>query len=330
MINPIIGGRLAHAECWRVLARPRTQVRAERGRWIDMACADVTNLMTVDVEDWAQSVLDPSHEVSARVVDNVRRVLDLLDRFQIRATFFALGKVCERFPTILPTIASAGHEIASHGYGHKLVYHLTPGAFAADLTQSIRVILEQTGQRPLGYRAPAFSITAKTRWAGPILAKYGFRYSSSIFPITGKRYGIASEPRFAHPWNNCDLLEVPPSTIQLAGRNWPVLGGGYTRLLPAPLRKHAIAHLNRQVQPAVIYMHPYELAAGEVRSFIRAGTSVTFQRRFMQELWRSRVPRRLEALFREFAFGPMDRIAPPIHSHPRCFFAENELPQAVF
>lgn len=286
-------------------------MRAGGIRCIDMADAGVTNLMSVDVEDWAQSVLDPGHEISARVVGNVCRVLDLLDRFGVRATFFALGKVCERFPEILSAIASAGHEIASHGYGHKLVYHQSPGEFAADIERSIRVILEQTGQRPLGYRAPAFSITARSRWAGPILAKYGFRYSSSIFPISGQRYGIADAERFAHPWSNCDLLEVPPSTMRIAGRNWPVLGGGYTRLLPAFLLRRVIAHLNQQGHPAVIYLHPYELAAGEVGSFVRVGVPVGFKRRFMQELWRSRVPKRLETLLREFEFAPMNTILPP-------------------
>jgi polysaccharide deacetylase family protein (PEP-CTERM system associated) len=267
--------------------------------------ATVLNAMTVDLEDWAQAVLDPRLGVSDRVVANVDRLLEFLERHRVRATFFALGRVCEAWPGLLPAIRDAGHEIASHGYGHELVYNLTEQQFAADVRKSIEIIETQTGQRPIGYRAPAFSIIARSRWAGPMLARLGFRYSSSIFPIRGKRYGIADSPRFPHRWRDCELAEFPMTTLWFGGRSWPACGGGYTRLLPGAIMAHAIRRMNSAGHPAVIYLHPYELAAGEVGAFMRDGTHVSFVRRFTQELWRSRVSKRLSRLMGEFEFGTM-------------------------
>ena len=263
------------------------------------------NALTIDLEDWAQSVLDPALPVTGRVEDNTCRMLDLLDRHGVRATFFALGKVCERFDRLLPTIAAAGHEIASHGYGHELVYRLTPARLAEDLRRSIAIIEGQTGRRPLGYRAPAFSITDRSRWAGPILAELGFRYSSSVFPIAGRRYGIPDWPPIPQRWPDCDLIEFPPSTVRLAGRNWPACGGGYTRLLPAAVMAWAIRRLNRRGTPGVVYLHPYELSADEVRRFFQAGVRCSRAKRLTQSLWRSRVGPRVSRLLGEFAFGPM-------------------------
>lgn len=278
--------------------------------------------MTVDLEDWAQAVVDPRLPVSGRVVANVERVLALLDRHGVRVTFFALGKVCEAHPCLLPIIRDAGHEIASHGYGHELVYRLSAEEFESDVNRSIQIIEAQAGVMPLGYRAPAFSITQRSRWAAPILSRLGIRYSSSVFPIAGRRYGVPDAPRFPHRWNGCDLIEFPLTTLRLAGRNWPACGGGYTRLLPAALLARAVRQANRRLQPAVVYLHPYELAPGEVRGFARDGVPVGWKRWFTQELWRTRVPDRLARLFDAFEFGPMARslaqsgrplVLPPSH-----------------
>jgi polysaccharide deacetylase family protein (PEP-CTERM system associated) len=268
----------------------------------------VLNAFTVDVEDWGQSVIDPRLPVTDRVVRNTDRVLAFLDIHGVRATFFALGRVCETFPRLLPTIAAAGHEIASHGYGHELVYDLTPKAFAEDVRRSVDIIADQTGRRPIGYRAPAFSITGASRWAGPILCELGFEYSSSVFPIHGRRYGIPGEPPLPHRWPDCGLVEFPPTTVRLAGRAWPVCGGGYTRLLPLPLMATAIQRLNRAGQPAMVYMHPYEFAAAETEEFRREGVVFSWKRQFTQELWRSRVPSRIAGLFKRFRFGTMQEV----------------------
>jgi len=263
------------------------------------------NAMTVDLEDWAQAVVDPNYPITERVVENTSRLLDFLDRHGVRATFFALGKVCERFPALLPRIAAAGHEIASHGYGHELVYRQGPELFEEDVRRSVALIEAQIGYRPLGYRAPAFSITSRSLWAGPILAKLGFHYSSSIFPIAGRRYGIPSWPRIPARWPDCDLVEFPLTTLRLGGWNLPALGGGYTRLLPAPILASAVRQLNRLGGPAVIYLHPYELAAGEVDWFRLRGLFLSRRRRYMQALWRSQVEPRLSRLLNEFSFTTM-------------------------
>ena len=266
------------------------------------------NAMTIDLEDWAQAVLDPRLPVTDRVVINVERLLRFLETHRVRATFFALGKVCERHPQLLPTIAAAGHEIASHGYGHELVYHLSPGRFEADIARSVAIIESQIGRRPVGYRAPAFSITARSRWAGPILAAAGFKYSSSIFPVRKRRYGIPDAPALPHRWPNCNLLEFPLTTMRVWGWNLPVCGGGYTRLLPAWVHARAIRRLNDRGHPAVVYLHPYELAVGEVGAFRRSGFRMSRRRYLMQSLWRSRVAPRLLRLFTEFQFAPMAEV----------------------
>ena len=265
----------------------------------------ILNAMTVDLEDWPQAVLDPRLEPTEHVVVNLERVLSLLNQHQIRATFFALGQTCRRFPQLLPRIAAAGHEVASHGWSHELVYRLSPQQFDDELGASVELIRSQTGQWPLGYRAPAFSITERSLWARPILARHGFRYSSSVFPIRKRRYGIADAPRHPYRWSDCDLIEVPMATYRLAGRNIPVCGGGYTRLFPAALHIAAVRQLNRLGHPAVVYLHPYELAASEVTDFRRAGLAFSWKRSVMQSLGRNRVPARLARLFRQFSFGPI-------------------------
>jgi polysaccharide deacetylase family protein (PEP-CTERM system associated) len=266
------------------------------------------NALTVDLEDWGQAVLDSRHPITDRVVINLYRLLDFLDRRQVRATFFALGRVAEKFPRLLPDVAAAGHQIATHGYGHELVYDLTSTQFEADLCRSIQIIREQTGLQPIGYRAPAFSITRQSQWAGPILTRHGIRYSSSIFPVRKKRYGIPNAPRFPHVWPNCALQEFPITTYYWAGRNWPTLGGGHTRLLPAAILRRTIRAVNRIHQPAIVYLHPYELAVGEAGWFRRQGFSMRLRRYITQSLWRSRVGPRISQLLSEFQFGPVEDV----------------------
>lgn len=266
------------------------------------------NAFTIDLEDWAQAVIDPTLPITDRVVVNTHRVLDWLRKHHIRATFFALGKVCERFPDLLPAAAGEGHEIATHGYGHELVFNLTPEMFHDDLARSIDLIQAQTGVRPIGYRAPAFSITRESLWAVPVLEELGIRYSSSVFPIRHRRYGIPQAPRFPFRWHECELTEFPITTFRALGKLWPCVGGGYTRLFPASAMQRSIAQVNRAGQPAVIYMHPYEFAPGEVGAFCADGVSVSRRRRWTQELWRSRVLPRLDALAYQFEFGPMREV----------------------
>lgn len=268
----------------------------------------ITNALTIDLEDWAQSVLGPQTPITTRVLRNTDRMLNLLARYGVRATFFALGKVCERFPSLLPQIASAGHEIGTHGYGHELLYTMTPDRFRADLERSIDIVASQIGRKPTGYRAPAFSVTRSSMWAGPIMAELGIKYSSSIFPIARKRYGIPDAERFPHRWENCDLIEFPLTTVRRFGRNFPVAGGGYFRLLPHAVLARAIREVNGQSQPVVVYIHPYELDVNELAELRRRGWSIRWKTYINQSLFRGRIRGRLAALFQEFRFTTMAEV----------------------
>jgi polysaccharide deacetylase family protein (PEP-CTERM system associated) len=262
------------------------------------------NALTVDLEDWAQSTLGPDTPITDRFVSATRAVLRLFRSCQVKATFFALGKAVELYPDVLKEVRDEGHEIGSHGYGHELVHTITPERFRGDVIRGLEVVEGITGVRPIGYRAPAFSINRETMWAGPILAELGFAYSSSIFPFAGPRYGIPDAPRGPHRWSTCDLWELPMSTLKVAGRNRPVCGGGYTRLLPFIVLSRAVARLNREGLPAVLYMHPYELDVHEVKELRRQGWSIGRRIGFEQSLFRGRVAVRLRALLGRYPFGP--------------------------
>ncbi len=268
----------------------------------------VTNALTIDLEDWPQSVLGPRMPITDRVCRNTDRMLALLDRFGLKATFFALGRVCERFPYLLPMVASQGHEVGTHGYSHELLHRTTPADFRQDLRRSVEIIEAQIGHRPIGFRAPAFSINRVCKWSGPIMAEMGIKYSSSIFPIAGRRYGIPDAPRFPHRWENCEVIEFPLTTIREFGRNVPVSGGGYFRLWPVPILSAAVRAINKQRQPVVVYLHPYELAVNELTELRRRGWRLSWRTYVHQSLFRGRVPGRLAALFRQFTFAPMATV----------------------
>ena len=229
----------------------------------------VVNMMTIDVEDhFHASVFEDAvprrrwDQLESRVCANADRLLSILDRANVRATFFVLGWVAERFPALIRRIASCGHEIASHGYAHKLIYEDTPDAFRADLRRAKRVIEAAAGTPVVGYRAPSYSVTARSLWALDILIEEGYEYDASIFPIHHDRYGIASSPRHAYRiWRrHGSLWEIPGSTIRLAGVNLPVAGGGYFRLLPYAWTKWGIDRVNRREgQPVMFYLHPWEI-----------------------------------------------------------------------
>ncbi len=235
----------------------------------------VVNMMTVDVEDYFHaSVFDKAlargqwSALESRVNANTDRLLSLLDEAGIRATFFVLGWVAERVPALIRRIAACGHEIASHGYGHELVYASTPDVFRQDLRRAKRAIEAAARVAVVGYRAPSYSITARSLWALDILIEEGYLYDASIFPIHHDRYGIASSPR--HPYRvwreHGSLWELPGSTVRVSGFNLPVAGGGYFRLLPYAWTKWGIDRVNRvEGQPVVFYLHPWEVDPGQPR-----------------------------------------------------------------
>ena len=203
---------------------------------------------------------------------NTDRLLSLFAKCGVRATFFILGWVAERDGSIVRRIAEAGHEVASHGYGHRLVYDQTPEAFREDVRRARRVLQDLSGQPVNGYRAPSFSITNRSLWALDVLVEEGYTYDTSIFPIRHDRYGIPDAPRHAffvgRGFSPADhgLLEIPASTIHLAGANLPIAGGGYFRLLPYWWTRFGIRRVNRvEGKPAVFYLHPWEIDPGQPR-----------------------------------------------------------------
>jgi polysaccharide deacetylase family protein (PEP-CTERM system associated) len=269
------------------------------------------NALTIDVEEHFQvhafeSLVDRSDwdRYPSRVVANTRRILELLARCDVRATFFVLGWVADRYPELVREIADAGHEIGTHGYWHELIYRQTADQFAADLRQSVQAIERAaSGIRPLGYRAPAFSITRQSLWALDILREQGMRYDSSIFPLAGHdRYGIPDADRFASKVRD-SLWEFPASTVRMGARNLPVAGGGYFRLYPLWMTQRAIRHINGEGHPAIIYLHPWEFDPEQPR--VRGAPMVS---RFRHYVNLQRTERRLQTLLQKFSFGTMREV----------------------
>ncbi len=232
------------------------------------------NGLSVDVEDWFQvgafeSVIDRKDwdALECRVERNTDAVMALFDEAGIKATFFTLGWVAERYPALIRRIVDAGHEIASHGYGHDRVFTLTPEQFAADIVRTRKLLEDASGQKVTGYRAPSFSIDQRTPWAHEILAEQGYIYSSSVAPVKHDHYGWSEAPRFAfRPVAGSDFLEIPVTTAQLGPKRVAAGGGGFFRLLPYAFSRWAIRQVNVDEQrPAVIYFHPWEIDPDQPR-----------------------------------------------------------------
>jgi polysaccharide deacetylase family protein (PEP-CTERM system associated) len=272
----------------------------------------VVNALTVDVEDYFQvSAFDATvprerwADYESRVCVNTERLLGIFEEAGVRATFFTLGWVAERFPSLVRRIAAGDHELASHGFGHQLVYGMTPDQFRQDVRRAKTIIEDLSGQRVEGFRAPSYSITRRSLWALDVLIEEGYRYDASIFPIRHDRYGIPDAPR--HPWlvqrEGGALLEVPPSTVRWAGTNLPVAGGGYFRLLPYWFTRWGMRRINaREGRPAVFYLHPWEIDPGQPRLPASALTRVRHYRNLAE------TERRLGRLLGEFEFGPVCEV----------------------
>jgi polysaccharide deacetylase family protein (PEP-CTERM system associated) len=268
--------------------------------------------MTIDVEDYFQvsafdAVVrrDAWGDFPSRVVANTERLLSIFDTHRVSATFFVLGWVAEKFPSLVPTIAKAGHELASHGFGHRLVYQQTPDAFRDDVRRAKALIEDQSGQPVSGYRAPSYSITRRSLWALDVLVEEGYRYDASIFPIRHDRYGIPDAPRHPHALARTagPLTEAPPSTVRVGSMNLPVAGGGYFRLLPYGWTRWGIGRINRRErQPAVFYLHPWEIDPAQPR--LHAGALSRF--RHYRNL--DKTESRLRRLLGDFEFTTLARV----------------------
>ena len=272
----------------------------------------VVNAMTIDVEDYFQvSAFDDvvkREEWEARpsrVVANTMRLLELFDEYSVKSTFFVLGWVADRFPRLVRDIAAAGHELASHGYGHRIVYSQTPDEFREDVRRAKGTIENVSGQVVGGYRAPSFSITKNSLWALDVLVEEGYRYDASIFPIRHDRYGIPDAPRHRHVLTRPagTLTEAPGSTVRVLGSNLPVAGGGYFRILPYWWTKWGIARLNRtEAQPAIFYLHPWEIDPGQPR------LDASRLSRFRHYRNLDKAEARLKRLMTDFRFGMLKDV----------------------
>jgi polysaccharide deacetylase family protein (PEP-CTERM system associated) len=275
--------------------------------------AGIVNAFTIDVEDYFQvAALAGAVERSSwsqresRVERNTGVLLDLLSEHSIRGTFFVLGWIAERHPALVRRIASAGHEVACHGFSHQLVYTQTPEEFREETARSKRILEELAGAPVLGYRAASFSITRRSLWALDVLIDLGFKYDSSIFPIRHDRYGIpGADPRPAalSAPSGRSLVEFPMSAASYFGVQVPVSGGGYFRLLPYSLTRVGLRQINRRARrPFAFYLHPWEIDPGQPR--VRVGW-LSHLRHYTNL---HRCESRLRRLLREFRFGPMREV----------------------
>ncbi len=275
--------------------------------------APLINGMSVDVEDWFQvgafeKTISPADwdSLECRVERNSDAVLALYERAGVKATFFTLGWVAKRYPALMRRIVEAGHELASHGWDHQRVFTMTPQQFAADIDRTRKQLEDASGASVTGYRAPSFSIDARTPWAHETLAKHGYAYSSSVAPIAHDHYGWRDAPRFAFPpVEGADLIEIPVTTAQWAGRRIAAGGGGFFRVLPYRFSHWAITQVNRDDQrPAIFYFHPWEIDPDQPRV---DGAPLKSRLRHYSNL--SVMEAKLERLLGAFQWGRMDQLA---------------------
>ncbi|HEV2818815.1 MAG TPA: XrtA system polysaccharide deacetylase [Allosphingosinicella sp.] len=270
------------------------------------------NALSVDVEDWFQvgafeTVIarDSWETLECRVERNTDAVLALFDEAGVKATFFTLGWVAARHPALVRRIAASGHELASHGWDHKRVFTMSEAGFRADIGRARDAIEQAAGCRVAGYRAPSFSIDARTPWAHEVLAEQGYAYSSSVAPIRHDHYGWREAPRFAwRPVAGADLIELPVTTVEIAGRRFAAGGGGFFRMLPYALSDRAIARVNREARPAIFYFHPWEIDPDQPRV---AGAPLKSRLRHYTNLAHMR-PKLLK-LMKAHAWGRTDAVA---------------------
>lgn len=272
----------------------------------------IRNAMTVDVEDYFQVSAFAPHiareswdSLPCRVERNIDRILALFEQQNVKATFFTLGWIAERYPAMVRRIVAAGHELASHGYGHLRASDQSEAEFRKDVASSKAILEDISGQKVLGYRAPSFSIGSANLWALDVLLEAGYQYSSSIYPIRHDHYGMPDAPRFSfYPNGPGKLLEVPVTTVRMFDRNFPAGGGGYFRFFPYALSRMFLQKVNRDDgKPGIFYFHPWELDHEQPRQ-----KGVGIKTRFRHYINLGRMEQRLHTLTRDFHWDRMDNI----------------------
>ncbi len=267
--------------------------------------------MSVDVEEHFQvsafeSIIDRDHwdKFPSRVERNTDRILELFDSHDTKATFFVLGWIAERYPSLIQRIQNAGHEIASHGFSHIRATQQTRDEFKHDVDKTRKLLEDVSGNAVTGFRAASFSINQQNLWALDVLEEVGYRYSSSIYPIHHDNYGMPEAPRYPFKPGNGRLTEIPLSTVRLLGKNIPCGGGGYFRLLPYAYFRWALRRImQRDGQAAVFYFHPWEIDPGQPRQ-----TGLTLKTRVRHYTNLGRMESRLRRLLSEFRWHRFDRI----------------------
>lgn len=275
----------------------------------------MTHCLTFDIEEHFQvsafdSPMRRRHwsRLESRVEGNTAKLLDLLETYGVRATFFVLGWVAERHPSLVRRIANANHEVASHGYAHELITAQTPGQFREDVRRAKGILEDIIGAAVLGYRAPSFTITRETLWALPILVEEGYAYDSSVFPILHNRYGLPGACPWPHRLDTCAglLWEIPPSTVKIAGFRSPIAGGGYLRLYPFQALRWLLKRAEAAGHPLVMYLHAWELDPHQPRM------NGPLLSRFRHYVGLHKTEERLRQLLRDFAFAPIRDVILPI------------------
>jgi polysaccharide deacetylase family protein (PEP-CTERM system associated) len=277
---------------------------------LDFPVTSIDNTMTIDVEDYFQVgafadriARDAWDTYPCRVERNVDVILALLDAAKAKATFFTLGWVAERYPQMIRRMGDAGHEIASHGFGHERATEQARAAFLADIKLAKAVLEDIGGRQVTGYRAPNFSVGDGNPWAFDCMVEAGYRYSSSLYPIRHDHYGVPDAPRFAHEVRP-GLLEVPVATVRMFGNNLPAGGGGYFRLLPYALSRWSIRRINAvDRMPAMFYFHPWEVDPEQPRV-----DGISAKARFRHYVNLGRMEARLAALLADFRWGRVDQV----------------------
>jgi polysaccharide deacetylase family protein (PEP-CTERM system associated) len=275
------------------------------------AAAAPTNAMSIDVEDYFHvnafaKIIDRAgwDKYERRVARNTRRVMELYADAGVKATFFVLGWVAEREPQLIKDIAAAGHEVACHGMTHQLVYNQDPQTFRQETAASKQRLEDLIGAKVRGYRAASYSITRASMWAIDILEELNFEYDSSIFPIRHDTYGVPDAPRFSYRIGSGKLLEVPLTTVEVAGARLPCSGGGYFRLLPYALFRWALQRVNsHDRQPGVFYFHPWEIDPEQPRI-----PGASWKSNFRHYTNLAATESRLKQLLRDFKWDRMDRV----------------------
>lgn len=272
------------------------------------------NAFTVDLEDWFQGLTSTNPRVQAwpsfesRVVSATTSLLELLDSYRVKATFFVLGYVAERHPHLVEEVYARGHEIGVHGYLHRFVNQMTRDEFAQELDRSIETVYRITHAAPIGHRAPYFSIDGNTLWALDVLRQRGFRYDSSFFPTRNMLYGYpTAQPAPHRLGTNGGLVEFPVSTLSVAGQSLPFGGGFYMRTWPYQFVRWAIGRLHSKGLPAILYVHPWELDLSQPRP------KVTLRERITHYHGRKTLREKLERIFTDFRFGPLCDLLDAVH-----------------